>query len=106
MLCIKGIGIASVMMPVVTWSMKYLNYKYTTDGTAIMNCLRNIAGALGSAVFVAVMSFLSASSENAGITPNVAGIRFTFLWMTILSLVQLAISTFLISNYNSANLHE
>jgi DHA2 family lincomycin resistance protein-like MFS transporter len=50
------IGIAMVMMPAQTNGLNELPKQYYPDGTAIMNTLQQVAGAIGTAVAVSIMS--------------------------------------------------
>lgn len=50
------IGIALIMMPAQTNGLNQLPKKYYPSGTAIMNTLQQIAGAIGTAVSVSIMS--------------------------------------------------
>lgn len=89
---IRLIAISCIMMPVVTWGMSTLNSKYTSHGTALLTSLRTISGALGAAVFVALMTFVTnVTSDFANITANVAGINAAFIGITAVSIFQLVI---------------
>ena len=50
------IGIAMVMMPAQTNGMNQLPKQYYPSGTAIINTLQQVAGAIGTAVSVSIMS--------------------------------------------------
>ncbi|KAF9116221.1 hypothetical protein BGX30_005996 [Mortierella sp. GBA39] len=50
------IGISMVMMPAQTNGLNQLPREYYPDGTAIMNTLQQVAGAIGTALAVSVMS--------------------------------------------------
>lgn len=94
------IAISCIMMPIVTWGMSTLDEKLTSHGTALLSSLRTIAGAISSAVFVAVMTFATrVSSESIAITANAFGIDAAFIGISILAVLQLVISIFLIRKH-------
>ncbi len=91
------IAISCIMMPIVTWGMSTMDEKLTSHGTALLSSLRTIAGAVGSAVFVAVMTFATkVSSGSAVITANAFGIDAAFIGISMLAILQLVISIFFI----------
>jgi EmrB/QacA subfamily drug resistance transporter len=97
------IAISCIMMPIVTWGMSTLDEKLTSHGTALLSSLRTIAGAISSAVFVAVMTFATrVSSESIAITANAFGIDAAFIGISILAVLQLLISIFLIRKHVAA----
>ncbi|MBT1174717.1 MFS transporter [Bifidobacterium sp. LC6] len=52
---VRSVAVAMVMMPAATWGLASVERRYASDASALLTSLRTIAGALGSAVFVAVM---------------------------------------------------
>ena len=86
------IAISLIMMPIVTWGMSTLDSKYTSHGTALLTSLRTISGAIGSAVFVAVMSYATRiTSGSASVTANEMGINASFIGITVVAVIQLVI---------------
>ena len=86
---LRQIGIGLLMMPTVTWGMSTLDSQYTSDGTALINSLRTIAGSIGSALFVSIMMA-------GGTDPNamINGTNVAFGGIAILSLILLLIGIF------------
>lgn len=80
---IRQCGIGMLMMTTVTWGMSTLDKRYVSDGTAIIGSLRTVSGAMGSALFVSLMT--AAGNGQAGTT--LTGIRTAFGGVTVLSLV-------------------
>ena len=76
------------MMPLVTWGMSRLNPEHTADGTSMLTALRTVAGSIGSAVFVSVMTLTSRASA------DLRGLRITFLCLTALAAVEVIIAVF------------
>lgn len=83
---VRTIAIGCLMMPLVTWGMSRLGSHLTADGTSILSALRTVAGSVGSAVFVAVMSVASGHSE------NLHGMRIAFLGLAALAAAELLVS--------------
>lgn len=94
---IQMIGIGCIMMPLVTWGMSTLEEKYISDGTATLNMFRTIAGAIGSALFVAVMTYVTkATSGSVAVTANVPGMHVTYLGIFVISIAQCILALFLV----------
>lgn len=79
---IRQCGIGMLMMTTVTWGMSTLDSKYVSDGTAVLSSLRTIAGAIGSALFISIMT--AASPGEAGAT--LTGMRTAFCGVTVISM--------------------
>ena len=79
MFVIRQATVGTIMMPAATWAMSTLDNCATADGTAILNTLRTIAGAIGSAMFVSLSSVVA---ESAGL---IAGIDAAFIGITALA---------------------
>lgn len=88
---LRLLGVGCLMMPIVTWGMQSLPEEEMANGTAIITALRTLSGALGTAVFMEVMTSAS-HFYNANSTANYYGVKFTFKIMTLLALIQLIIS--------------
>jgi DHA2 family lincomycin resistance protein-like MFS transporter len=98
------IGIAMVMMPAQTNGLNELPKQYYPDGTAIMNTLQQVAGAIGTAVAVSIMSagqqdYLG-TVENPADPINIpasltAGIQDGFIFALIAAGIALIIAFFI-----------
>lgn len=85
------------MMPLITWGTSCVRNTQVADATALLTSLRTIAGAVGSAVFVGIMTVIADNSvsqygENAGIH----GLNITFLCMSAGAAILLGIAVFLV----------
>ena len=89
---VMGLGVPGFMTQSITWGMDRLSDAWTADGTAIINCLRTIGNALGTAVFVALMS--GTSSSGAELTA--ADARVSFIGMFGLAVALFIVSVFLV----------
>lgn len=93
---IRSIAIGCLMMPLVTWGTNSINNKeLTPHGTALLASLRTISGAIGTAVFVGIMNYVSASSaERLGEDAPIHGLNVAFLCMGCVALIMLLIGVF------------
>lgn len=92
---IRNISIGSLMMPLLTWGTSNVDPKKVADASSLLTSLRTIAGAIGSAVFVGIMSAVSAGSAAAyGDRALMHGMNVSFFWMAAGSLALLLIAGF------------
>ena len=92
---LRNISIGSLMMPLLTWGTSNVDFKKMADATSLLTSLRTIAGSIGSAVFVGIMTVVSANStESYGDNAQMHGMNISFLWMAVGSLVLLLIALF------------
>lgn len=96
------IGVAMIMMPSQTNGLNQLPKRYYPDGSAIMNTLSQIAGAIGTAVAVSIMAagqsgYLAAAAStdrNAMAEAMTAGVQNAFLFAFVASIIGLIVSSF------------
>lgn len=86
---VRQIGIGALMMTTVTWGMSRLEAKYTSDGTALISSLRTIAGAVGAALFSAIMTAAARGTDPSGM---IAGTKAAFGGITAVSALLLIIA--------------
>ncbi|QNN82886.1 DHA2 family efflux MFS transporter permease subunit [Brachybacterium sp. Z12] len=67
-----GIGMAMVMTPLMTLSLGALPRSLYGHGSAILNTLQQLAGALGTAVFIALLTLGSAIAVESGASAEIA----------------------------------
>lgn len=98
------IGISMIMMPAQTNGINQLPMQYYPDGTAIMNTLQQVAGAIGTALAVSIMtsgrkSFMQTVSDPADPANALAafthGVQNAFIFGMIMAIIGLAVSFFL-----------
>lgn len=92
---LRNVAIGCLMMPLVTWGTSGLSNGRTAHGTALLTSLRTISGAIGSAVFVGILTFASAfyaDQKQAG--AMIAGLNVTFLCMAAVTFLLLLIGIF------------
>lgn len=89
---IMMIGEATVMMPLTTAALNALPLSMISHGTAMNNTIRQIAGAIGTAVLVTIMTSHSLDISKFGSTALVPGVQITFKVVTCLSLLGLTLA--------------
>lgn len=92
---VRCIATGCLMMPLVTWGTGFVKPELTAHATALLTSLRTIAGAIGTAVFVAIMnSAASHSAETLGANAPIHGVNVTFLCMGLVSVFLLLLGIF------------
>jgi EmrB/QacA subfamily drug resistance transporter len=92
---IRNISIGSLMMPLLTWGTSNLNPKKVADATSLLSSFRTIAGSIGSAVFVAIMSAVQeASAGTYGENAPMHGMNIAFACMAITAVPLLLLALF------------
>lgn len=74
--CIRNFSIGLLIMPVTTWALNQLNTNLVSDGTAIINTVRQISGAIGTSCMLMFLQLFGVSTA-----------FFFSLTLSILSLV-------------------
>lgn len=87
---IRMISIAMVMMPMTTLAINQLPQKLIAHGTAMNNTFRQMAGALGTALFITVMSL--AVDPTKGQEGVVHGVNISFIVATGITIIGFLLS--------------
>lgn len=85
---LRNMAVGCLMMPMVTWGMSTLEKKDTSHGSAILSSLRTISGGVGAALFVGMMSAVSAAD---GAVISLRGFRIASIGLTALACIQLMV---------------
>lgn len=89
---LRNAAVAFLLMPLVTWGTLELAKDRTSDATALITSLRTISGAIGSALFVAIMnSVQKASVATYGDAAAIHGFNVTNLCLASCSAMLLFI---------------
>ena len=92
---IRNISIGSLMMPLLTWGTSNVHPQKVADASSLLTSLRTIAGSIGSAVFVGIMTAVSAASAAVyGDNALMHGMNVSFLWMAAGAVILFLISIF------------
>ncbi|WP_339227042.1 MDR family MFS transporter [Oceanobacillus sp. FSL K6-2867] len=97
---IRMFGISMVMMPVTTAGLNQLPTKLIPHGTAMNNTMRQVAGSVGTALLVTVMT--SNTIPNQGVTGMLHGVNISFIVAAIFAVIAL-IMAFFIKNSRPEN---
>lgn len=96
---IRSVSIGCLMMPLVTWGVSNINSELTAHGTALLTSLRTVAGAIGSAVFVSIMTVttkLTATTLKGN--ASIHGLNMAFLAMAFGTIILLGVAVFLVKD--------
>ena len=92
---VRCVSIGCLMMTLVTWGISGIEAENTAHGTALLTSLRTIAGSIGSAVFVAIMTVVSENSLGSyGKNAYIHGLNTTFAAMSCVTIILLCIAAF------------
>ncbi|SFG21880.1 drug resistance transporter, EmrB/QacA subfamily [Halobacillus alkaliphilus] len=100
---IRMMGVSMVMMPVSTAGLNQLSVDWIPHGTAMNNTMRTIAGSIGTALLVTVMTNSAKDyAPSEGATPQevmsnsmIHGINVAFMVATIIAIVGILLSLFI-----------
>lgn len=85
------------MMPLITWGTFHVDISLVADASALLVSLRTIAGAIGSAVFVGIMTLVAQrSSGTYGDNALLHGLNIAFLCMTAGAVILFGIAVFFV----------
>ncbi|SET53150.1 drug resistance transporter, EmrB/QacA subfamily [Salinibacillus kushneri] len=90
---VRMLGIAMVMMPVTTAGLNELPLDIISHGTAMNNTMRQVAGAVGTALMVTVMSNTVIPSE--GLEGAVHGVNMSFIFAGVFAFIGLILTFFI-----------
>lgn len=90
---LRMLGVAMAMMPVTTAGLNALPEEYISHGTAVNNTLRQVSGAIGTALPITIMS--TASIPEQGIEGMVHGVNVSFLVTGVISIIALILTFFI-----------
>ena len=90
---VRMFGVAMVMMPVTTAGLNQLPAHLIPHGTAMNNTMRQVSGAVGTALLVTVMS--QAAQPSRGVEGLVHGVNVSFIVAGISAIVGLIMAFFI-----------
>ncbi|MGO2822652.1 MAG: MFS transporter, partial [Brachybacterium tyrofermentans] len=96
-----GIGMAMVMTPLMALSLGALPRSLYGHGSAILNTLQQLAGALGTAVFIALLTLGSVLAVESGATAQAAqasGATWAFAFGGIMTTIAVVLAATLKNN--------
>lgn len=81
----RMLGVAMVMMPVTTEGLNRLSNKLVPHGTAMNNTMRQVAGAVGTALLVSIMTNTMIPED--GVQGMIHGVNMSFLFAGVLAFI-------------------
>ena len=93
--CLRNGSLGVLLMPLTTWGMSALPREQTAQGTAVMNSLRNVSGAIGTAVVIGFMAMVSNMTADTG-HAVMYGFNGAFGFVGVFTIVMLVIAIFLV----------
>lgn len=107
MYSIRMIGITLLLMPITTWGLNSLNNSEIADGSAIGSTLRQVSGAIGSSLFIAIMTTVSKNCLNTSeVLANIKGINVAFKSSSLLLFIGLIVSIIYVKDKNKDSQEE
>lgn len=94
---IRNISIGCLMMPMFTWGTSQVEVAKISDASSLLTALRTVAGSIGAAVFVGIMSAVAAATADTyGAAASMHGMNVAFLSMAMATVILLLISIFVV----------
>lgn len=90
---VRMFGVAMVMMPVTTAGLNQLDRSLIPHGTAMNNTMRQVSGAVGTALLVTVMT--TSAEPDRGLEGMIHGVNVSFIVAGITAIVGLVLSFFI-----------
>lgn len=95
----RMLGLALVNMPINTWGLNALENKVIAHGTAISNTFRQVAGSLGTAILITVMSIIvSSTADPTAIHAQIHGINMAYLGAALMMFSALILTIIFVKN--------
>ncbi|MEG0480367.1 MAG: MDR family MFS transporter [Clostridium sp.] len=89
----RMLGVSCLLMPLTAWGVKSIPVDYMSHASALNTTLRQVSGAIGSAIFVSIMVKASTLGVyNSPIMNNIFGVEVSFMAVSVLSLIGLIIT--------------
>ena len=89
---VRMMGVAMAMMPVTTAGLNMLPNDLIAHGTAVNNTLRQVSGAIGTALPITIMT--TATIPNQGVQGMIHGVNISFIAIGVVSIVGLILAFF------------
>ncbi|MBQ5702627.1 MAG: multidrug efflux MFS transporter [Peptococcaceae bacterium] len=98
---VRTIGLSMVNMPLNTWGLNSLDNRVMAHGTAIGNTFRQVAGSLGTAILITVMSIVVANSADpTTIQSQIHGVNMAYFGAAIMMFTAFILTILFVKNDN------
>ena len=99
---VRLFGLAMVNMPINTWGLNALENKMIAHGSAINNTARQIAGSIGTAILITIMTTVTSMNQSSGvINSTLSGMHAAFGTATGLGAIALLIAVIFRKTYKT-----
>ncbi|MCF8011880.1 MAG: DHA2 family efflux MFS transporter permease subunit [Clostridiales bacterium] len=96
MYAVRMFGVSMIMMPLTAAALNQLHDHLIPHGNAVTNTMRQVAGSIGTAMLITIMSVTAAHADtNQPAQAMLQGINTAFIAATILSFTGLTLSFFI-----------
>lgn len=92
---VRMFGVAMVMMPVTTAGLNQLPQRLIAHGTAMNNTMRQVAGSIGTAILVTVMTNNALNPKEYGLEGLVHGVNVSFVVAASVAIIGVILSFFI-----------
>ena len=102
--CVRTFGMSMINMPINTWGINALDNSVVAHGNAVNNTARQVAGSIGTAIMVTVMTMTTAArTPSEGVVQGMLdGMNASFAFATVLALIALIIAFFKVHDDEAA----
>lgn len=101
----RMLGMSMVFMPITTWGMNSLDNSLIAHGGAASNTMRSIAGSIGTAILITIMTIATNSRAEAGfIESTLFGMHAAFICATALCVIALIIAVLFVKDDEAAKI--
>lgn len=102
---VRCAAIGGLMMPLLTWGVGYVEPHQVADASSMLTSFRTIAGSVGSAVFVGIMTKVGSVSQGIyGDSALMHGTNIAFLGMFLCAMPLVLIALFGVRNKSSSDM--
>lgn len=92
---IRMLGVSMALMPITTWGLNAIENKSIPDATASNNTLRQVAGSIGTAIFVTIQSSATKAVADQGAQyALIHGINVSFVASAAISVLAVLVAMF------------
>ena len=92
---IRMLGVSMALMPITTWGLNAIENKSIPDATASNNTLRQVAGSIGTAIFVTIQSSATKAVADQGAQyALIHGINVSFVASAAISVLAVSVAMF------------
>jgi EmrB/QacA subfamily drug resistance transporter len=92
---LRNVSIGALMMPLLTWGTMSVKMQKVADATSLLTSFRTIAGSIGSAVFVGIMTAVgNASQTTYGDGALMHGLNMAFAAMSLSAFLLVLLAVF------------